>query len=60
MTPGSAEDNAADFLGRSPTARGEALLGRQSPYLTDPAERDHTRLRYERTGTGWERLRLWS
>ncbi|MFB7176184.1 pyridoxal 5'-phosphate synthase [Streptomyces sp. NPDC056257] len=101
VTPGSAEDNAADFLGRSPTARAEALLGRQSQYLTDPAERDHalrkslalierepslvdsawtlytlapaevefwqaaqsrvhTRLRYERTGTGWERLQLWS
>ncbi|MDA5280888.1 pyridoxal 5'-phosphate synthase [Streptomyces sp. Isolate_45] len=101
VTPGSGEVNAADFLDRSPTARAESLLGRQSQYLMDPAERDHalekalamierepslvdsawtlytlapaevefwqaakdrvhTRLRYERTAAGWERLRLWS
>ncbi|MFF4319548.1 pyridoxal 5'-phosphate synthase [Streptomyces sp. NPDC001568] len=101
VTPGSAEDNAADFLDRSPTARAESLLGRRSQYLMDPAERDqalekalalierepslvdsawtlytlaptevefwqaaksrvHTRLRYERVATGWERFRLWS
>ncbi|MFE6833996.1 pyridoxal 5'-phosphate synthase [Streptomyces sp. NPDC057705] len=101
VTPGSAQDNAEDFLARSATARAEALLARQSQYLADPAERDqalekalamvekepslvdsawtlytlspmevefwqaaksrvHTRLRYERTPNGWERLRLWS
>ncbi|MFD4240496.1 pyridoxal 5'-phosphate synthase [Streptomyces sp. NPDC058525] len=100
VTPGTAEDNAADFLGRSRTARAASLPARQSQYLTDPAERDHTlekslalieaepslvdsawttytlapaevefwqaaksrvhtRLRYERTGSGWERLQLW-
>ncbi|WP_308296597.1 pyridoxamine 5'-phosphate oxidase family protein [Streptomyces sp. ISL-44] len=41
VTPGSAQDNAADFLGRSATARAQALLGRQSQYLTDPAEQEH-------------------
>ncbi|MFC9294737.1 pyridoxal 5'-phosphate synthase [Streptomyces sp. NPDC057011] len=101
VTPGSARDNAEDFLARSATARAEALLARQSQYLADMAERDqalekalarvgkepslvdsawtlytlspvqvefwqaaknrvHTRLRYERTTSGWERLRLWS
>ncbi|MFG2875434.1 pyridoxal 5'-phosphate synthase [Streptomyces sp. NPDC048337] len=40
VTPGSAEDNAADFLGRSRTARAESLLARQSQYLMDTAERD--------------------
>ncbi|MGW1864749.1 pyridoxine/pyridoxamine 5'-phosphate oxidase [Streptomyces mauvecolor] len=101
VTPGSAQDNAADFLGRSATARAESLLSRQSQYLADTAERDqalekslalvesepslvdsawtlytlapteaefwqaarsrvHTRLRYERTDTGWERFQLWS
>ncbi|MFI6048756.1 pyridoxal 5'-phosphate synthase [Streptomyces violascens] len=40
VTPGSAQDNAADFLGRSPTARAESLLARQSQYLGDTAERD--------------------
>ncbi|MFD8141895.1 pyridoxal 5'-phosphate synthase [Streptomyces sp. NPDC059708] len=40
VTPGSARDNAEDFLARSATARAEALLGRQSQYLADPAERD--------------------
>ncbi|MEV7618351.1 pyridoxal 5'-phosphate synthase [Streptomyces sp. NPDC089799] len=101
VTPGSAEDSAADFLSRAATARAEALLARQSQYLADTAERDqalekslalierqpslvdsawtlytlepavvefwqaaedrvHTRLRYERNGTGWDRFRLWS
>ncbi|MER6446761.1 oxidase [Streptomyces venezuelae] len=41
VTPGSAQDNATDFLGRSDTARAESLLGRQSQYLADTAERDH-------------------
>lgn len=41
VVPGSAEDNAADFLGRSATARAASLLSRQSQYLSDPAERDH-------------------
>ncbi|MFF2195692.1 pyridoxal 5'-phosphate synthase [Streptomyces sp. NPDC058157] len=40
VTPGSARDNAADFLARSATARAEALLGRQSQYLADTGERD--------------------
>ncbi|MFI8961940.1 pyridoxal 5'-phosphate synthase [Streptomyces sp. NPDC053493] len=35
-----AERSAADFLARGATARAEALLGRQSRYLTDPAARD--------------------
>ncbi|CUM43643.1 Pyridoxamine 5'-phosphate oxidase [Streptomyces venezuelae] len=35
-----ADRSAADFLARSDTARAEALLGRQSRYLTDPDERD--------------------
>ncbi|MFG2710566.1 pyridoxamine 5'-phosphate oxidase family protein [Streptomyces goshikiensis] len=30
VTPGSAEDNAADFPDRSLTARAESLVGRQS------------------------------
>ncbi|MEV7415879.1 pyridoxal 5'-phosphate synthase [Streptomyces sp. NPDC089919] len=101
VRPGSARENAADFLDRSPAARAESLLARQSQYLADPAERDqalakslalvarepslvdsawtryaleptvvefwqaardrgHVRLRYERTGRGWERCRLWS
>ncbi|MFJ9854746.1 pyridoxal 5'-phosphate synthase [Streptomyces sp. NPDC101150] len=41
VTPGSAQDSAADFLSRSVTARAESLLARQSQYLTDTAERDH-------------------
>ncbi|MEV7171821.1 pyridoxal 5'-phosphate synthase [Streptomyces sp. NPDC093224] len=40
VTRGSAQENAQDFLARSATARAEALLGRQSQYLADPAERD--------------------
>ncbi|MFG2528703.1 pyridoxal 5'-phosphate synthase [Streptomyces sp. NPDC048516] len=36
----SAEHAAADFLARSPGARAEALLGRQSRPLGDLAERD--------------------
>ncbi|MFJ9821710.1 pyridoxal 5'-phosphate synthase [Streptomyces sp. NPDC101151] len=101
VTPGSAQDSADDFLGRSATARAESLLGRQSQYLPDTAERDHaleeslalidkepslvdpawtlytlapaevefwqaarsrvhTRLRYERSGSSWQRFRLWS
>lgn len=40
VTPGSAQDNAGDFLGRSDTARAESLLARQSQYLADPAECD--------------------
>lgn len=34
------EDSAADFLARSPGARGGGLVGRQSEPLTDLAERD--------------------
>ncbi|MFE4859111.1 pyridoxal 5'-phosphate synthase [Streptomyces sp. NPDC056670] len=40
VAPGSAEDNAADFLSRSTTARAESLIGRQSQYLADTVERD--------------------
>ncbi|MER5931806.1 pyridoxamine 5'-phosphate oxidase family protein [Streptomyces sp. NPDC002054] len=40
VTPGSAQDNADDFLARSATARAEALLARQSQYLADAAELD--------------------
>ncbi|WP_405982381.1 pyridoxal 5'-phosphate synthase [Streptomyces sp. NBC_00158] len=40
VTPGSAEENAADLLARSLTARAESLLGRQSRHLTDTADRD--------------------
>ncbi|MFB6559905.1 pyridoxal 5'-phosphate synthase [Streptomyces sp. NPDC056400] len=40
VTPGSAQDNATDFLGRSDTARAQSLLARQSQYLADTAERD--------------------
>ncbi|MGP8304305.1 pyridoxine 5'-phosphate oxidase C-terminal domain-containing protein [Streptomyces inhibens] len=39
--PGSAQDSAADFLGRSATARAESLPARQSQYLADIAERDY-------------------
>ncbi|MDT0341105.1 pyridoxine/pyridoxamine 5'-phosphate oxidase [Streptomyces litchfieldiae] len=96
----SAERGAADFLARGAGARAEALLGRQSSPLTDPAarraalagararierepalvppewtlytvraesvefwqgdrDRDHTRLAYRRTGTGWTKELLW-
>ncbi|MEU0697859.1 pyridoxal 5'-phosphate synthase [Streptomyces niveus] len=40
VTPESAERSAADFLARSPGARAEALLGRQSRHLGDLEERD--------------------
>lgn len=40
VTPESAEHSAADFLARSPGARAEALLGRQSRHLADLEERD--------------------
>ncbi|MEV7562613.1 pyridoxal 5'-phosphate synthase [Streptomyces sp. NPDC089795] len=40
VTPGSAQDNATDFLGRSDAARAASLPARQSQYLADPAERD--------------------
>ncbi|MEU9701611.1 pyridoxal 5'-phosphate synthase [Streptomyces sp. NPDC047981] len=36
VRPAPADRSAADFLARSPTARAEALLGRQSRYLVDP------------------------
>jgi pyridoxamine 5'-phosphate oxidase len=35
-----AQDSAADFLARSPASRAEALTGRQSEFLDDPAELD--------------------
>ncbi|WP_327739340.1 hypothetical protein OG749_41490 [Streptomyces nojiriensis] len=40
VTPGSAQDNATDFLGRSDSARAESPPARQSQYLADTAERD--------------------
>ncbi|MFE2147025.1 pyridoxal 5'-phosphate synthase [Streptomyces sp. NPDC059456] len=40
VTPGTARDNAQDFLGRSVTARAESLMARQSQYLGDVCERD--------------------
>jgi len=40
VEPASAADSAADFLTRSRAARAEALLGRQSTPLPDPATRD--------------------
>lgn len=40
VRPGAADASSADFLARSPGARAEALLGRQSTPLTDPATRD--------------------
>ncbi|MGW5352893.1 pyridoxine/pyridoxamine 5'-phosphate oxidase [Streptomyces sp. NPDC004031] len=40
VEPGGPADSAADFLARSPGARAEALLGRQSTLLADPAVRD--------------------
>ncbi|WP_405495459.1 pyridoxal 5'-phosphate synthase [Streptomyces sp. NBC_00096] len=40
VTSGSGADNAADFLGRSATARAESLVARQSQYLMDTDERD--------------------
>ncbi|MCS7483321.1 pyridoxal 5'-phosphate synthase [Umezawaea endophytica] len=36
----NAENSARDYLGRSPSARAAALLGRQSEVLHDPRERD--------------------
>jgi pyridoxamine 5'-phosphate oxidase len=40
VRPGGPEESAADFLARSPGARAEALLGRQSTPLSDLALRD--------------------
>ncbi|WP_308012146.1 pyridoxine/pyridoxamine 5'-phosphate oxidase [Actinacidiphila acidipaludis] len=40
VEPAPADDSAADFLARSPGARAEALLGRQSEPLSGLAERD--------------------
>lgn len=40
VVAGSPEESAADFLARSPGARAEALLGRQSTPLSDLAARD--------------------
>ncbi|WP_051951810.1 pyridoxine/pyridoxamine 5'-phosphate oxidase [Actinacidiphila yeochonensis] len=40
VEPASAAESAADFLARSPSARAEALLGRQSSPLADPAVRE--------------------
>ncbi|WNV88051.1 pyridoxal 5'-phosphate synthase [Umezawaea sp. Da 62-37] len=100
VTAANAEDSARDYLGRSPSARAAALLGRQSDVLRDPRERErqladaaelirrdpafvapewtlygvradevefwqgdqqrnHTRLRYTRTGGTWTTDLLW-
>ncbi|MEU5980058.1 pyridoxal 5'-phosphate synthase [Streptomyces sp. NPDC047315] len=40
VEPAAPEQSAADLLARSPSARAEALLGRQSEHLAEPAERD--------------------
>ncbi|MFI0896111.1 pyridoxal 5'-phosphate synthase [Streptomyces sp. NPDC020983] len=40
VRPGGPDEGAADFLARSPGARAEALLGRQSTPLDDLAVRD--------------------
>jgi pyridoxamine 5'-phosphate oxidase len=40
VEPGGPAEGAADFLARSPAARAEALLGRQSTPLAAPALRD--------------------
>ncbi|MFJ7065751.1 pyridoxal 5'-phosphate synthase [Streptomyces sp. NPDC101115] len=40
VRPEPADRSAADFLARGETARAEALLARQSRYLTDPDERE--------------------
>jgi pyridoxamine 5'-phosphate oxidase len=40
VAPAGAEASAADFLARSPASRAEALAGRQSQPLADPAELD--------------------
>jgi pyridoxamine 5'-phosphate oxidase len=40
VAPGDEAASAADFLARSPGARAEVLLGRQSTELPDPAGRD--------------------
>jgi pyridoxamine 5'-phosphate oxidase len=51
VEPGPADQSAADFLARSPGARAEALLGRQSTPLTDLATRDEAvRAAAERIG----------
>ncbi|WP_083949945.1 pyridoxine/pyridoxamine 5'-phosphate oxidase [Herbidospora yilanensis] len=38
VVPAGAEASAADFLARPPASRAEALIGRQSEPLDDPAE----------------------
>ncbi|MGW4472665.1 pyridoxine/pyridoxamine 5'-phosphate oxidase [Nonomuraea sp. NPDC004354] len=40
VAPAGAEAGAADFLARPPASRAEALIGRQSEPLDDPAELD--------------------
>ena len=40
VAPAGAEASAADFLARTPASRAEALAGRQSQPLADPAELD--------------------
>jgi pyridoxamine 5'-phosphate oxidase len=40
VAPAGAQASAADFLARSPASRAEALTGRQSRPLADPAELD--------------------
>ncbi|MFH8616422.1 pyridoxal 5'-phosphate synthase [Streptomyces sp. NPDC017979] len=40
VEPAPPEQSAADLLARTPSARAETLLGRQSDHLTDPEERD--------------------
>ncbi|MEU6734879.1 pyridoxal 5'-phosphate synthase [Streptomyces physcomitrii] len=40
VAPASAEQSAADLLARAPSARAEALLGRQSEHLESAGERE--------------------
>ncbi|WP_433256182.1 pyridoxine/pyridoxamine 5'-phosphate oxidase [Streptosporangium sp. CA-135522] len=40
VRPADRADSARDFLGRPPGSRAEALIGRQSQVLADPAELD--------------------
>ncbi len=47
VAPAGAEASAADFLARTPASRAEALAGRQSQPLADPAELDEALRRAE-------------
>jgi pyridoxine/pyridoxamine 5'-phosphate oxidase len=42
VVPAGSQASAADFLARPPDSRAEALIGRQSEPLDDPADLDRT------------------